>query len=107
MNTEDNSLLPNVSTCTYEYGVMSSRYKLEANNKLTAYATMILHYSHNPHLVAIYTPENCQEDSWFNPTGQISERLDEIFGGKDSFYKYLSENIEEIKACYKTIKQVV
>ena len=105
---EGNDVLPLVSTSkVYEYGAMSSKYKLEAKNKFTAYATVILHYRNSPHLVVIYEPEACKEDSWFNPTGQISERLDEIFGGKDSFDKYLSENIEEIRACYKTIKQVV
>jgi hypothetical protein len=105
---EGNAVLPLVSTSTvYEYGAMSSKYKLEAKNKFTAYATMILHYRNSPHLMVIYEPETCKEDSWFNPTGQISERLDEIFGGKDSFDKYLSENIEEVRACYKTIKQVV
>lgn len=105
---EGNAVLPLVSTITvYEYGAMSSKYKLEAKNKFTAYATMILHYRNSPHLMVVYEPETCKEDSWFNPNGQISERLDEIFGGKDSFDKYLSENIEEIRACYKTIKQVV
>ena len=103
---EGNAVLPLVST-VYEYGVMSSKYKLEAKNKFTAYATMILHYRNSPHLMVVYEPETCKEDCWFNPTGQISERLDEIFGGKDSFEKYLSENIEEVRACYKTIKQVV
>lgn len=29
---------------TYEYGAMSSKYSLEADNKLTAYAAMIAHY---------------------------------------------------------------
>ena len=40
--------VPIVSAITvYEYGAMSSKYKLEATNKLTAYATMILHDLHN------------------------------------------------------------
>jgi hypothetical protein len=99
---------PEVSTSTvYEYGAMSSKYKLEATNKLTAYATMILHYRNSPHLMVVYEPETCKEDSWFNPTGKISERLDEIFGGEGSFDKYLSENIEAVRSCYKTITQVV
>lgn len=91
---------------TYEYGAMSSKFALQASNKLTAYATMVLHYKNSPHLMVIYQPENCKEDIWFNTTGQISERLDEIFGGKDSFDKYIENNIEEIKTCYKSIKRI-
>lgn len=92
---------------TYEYGVMSSRYQIKSENKLTAYATMCLHYNRSAHLVAIYSPEEAKEDSWISLTGQISERLDDIFGGKDEFDKYLENNISEIKECYKSIKQLV
>ena len=91
----------------YEYGSMSSKFRLEANNKLTAYATMVLHYQSSAHMIAIYEPIECKEDSWLNPMGQISERLDEIFGGVDSFDKYLHDNIEDIKLCYKSIKRLV
>jgi len=91
----------------YQYGAMSSKYELEADNKLTAYATMVLHYSNSAHLVAIYEPIESKEDSWMSFTGNISKRLDEIFGGEDSFDKYVSENIDDIKICYKTIKQLI
>ena len=91
----------------YEYGSMSSKYKLEANNKLTAYATMVLHYKSSAHLIAIYEPIECKDDSWLNPMGQISDRLDEIFGGKDSFDKYIHDNIEEVKKSYKSIERIV
>lgn len=91
----------------FEYGAMSSKYQLEAKNKLTAYATMCVHYQSSSHLIAIYSPVKCKEDSWLSVTGQISERLDEIFGGKDSFDKYFDEHIEEIKECYKSIKQIM
>lgn len=91
----------------YEYGAMSSKFKLLAKNKLTAYATMCLHYQQNSHLMVIYTPEECKEDSWTDLNGQISERLDEVFGGSGSFDKYFENNIEEIKICYKSIEQIV
>ena len=91
----------------YEYGAMSSKYRLLASNKLTAYAAMCLHYQESSHMIAIYSPESSREDHWISFTGQISERLDEIFGGKDSFDKYLENNIEEIKKCYKSITQIV
>lgn len=92
---------------TYEYGAMSSKYSLQAENKLTAYATMVLHYQSKANLLVIYEPESSKDDSWFAIDGKISDRLDEIFGGKDSFDKYLDGHIEEIKACYKSIKKVV
>lgn len=95
-----------IGSTIYEYGAMSSRYQLEAKNKLTAYATMCAHFQSSAHLIAIYLPIECKKDSWLNPMGQISERLDEIFGGKDSFDKYFDDNIEEIKECYNSIKQL-
>lgn len=95
-----------METTIYEYGAMSSSYQLEAKSKLTAYAAMCVHYQSSSHLIALYSPVECKEDSWISLTGQISERLDEIFGGKGSFDKYFDDNIEEIKECYKTIKQL-
>lgn len=106
--TEAQCAIQNVSTSTvYEYGAMSSKFKLVAKNKLTAYATMCLHYQSNAHMMVIYTPEECKEDSWTNITGQISERLDEVFGGVGSFDKYLEEHPDEIRECYKSIERVV
>lgn len=91
----------------YEYGAMSSKFELEASEKLTAYATMVLHYKQSPHLVAIYAPEESKIDSWMSFTGEISDRLDEVFGGEGSFEKYLYEHIVEIRACFKTIKRLI
>lgn len=91
----------------YEYGAMSSRFSLKAKNKLTAYATMVVHYKQSPHLVAVYSPEESKEDSWISFDGKCSERLDEVFGGVDCFNKYIENNLEEIRECYKTIKRIV
>lgn len=90
---------------TYEYGAMSTKFSLVAKNKLTAYATMCMHYNQNAHIMVIYTPD-CKKDSWMNFSGQISERLDEIFGGEGSFDKYIEDNIQEIRECYKTVKKI-
>lgn len=102
-------LLPNpvLAEVPYEYGAMSSKYRLMASNKLTAYATMCLHYQSSNHLIAIYSPESSKEDSWMSFDGKVAARLDEIFGGEDSFDKYLENNIEEIRKCYKSITQLV
>jgi hypothetical protein len=86
---------------------MSSKYSCKAENKLTAYATMCMHYHRSPHLVAIYSPVESKTDSWLSITGQISDRLDEIFGGVGSFDKYIEANIEEVRACYKSIKKLI
>lgn len=92
---------------TYEYGAMSSKYSLEADNKLTAYAAMVAHYGWHAHLIALYAPDEIKEDRWLNPFGKIAARLDEIFGGEGAFDKYVEEHIDEIKATMKTIKQLV
>ncbi len=91
----------------YEYGAMSSKFRLYAANKLTAYATMVLHYNQSNHLVVIFEPESSKEDMWTSLTGKVSERLDKIFGGEGPFDKYLEEHISEIKECYKSIERLV
>ncbi len=109
--TDDNKALDiaDVSGSTfYEYGAMSSKYRIEATNKLTAYATMVYHFGNSNHLVAIYSPEESKKDSWLNPFGVgVAERLDEIFGGENAFDKYVEDNIEDIKKCMDTIEQLV
>ena len=97
----DNSLI------AFEYGAMSSRYSVQAKNKLTAYAVMVIHFDSNNHLIALYEPkEIVKNDSWLNITGVVSERLDEIFGGEGSFDQYVDEHINEIKEAYNTISQI-
>ena len=92
---------------TFEYGAMSSKYSLEADDKLTAYAAMVLHFSEHPYLVALYGPEDVVKgDSWLM-NFHISERLDEIFGGEGSFFGYIKEHSDEVKAAYDTIKQLM
>lgn len=94
---------------TFEYGAMSSKWSIEADNKLTAYAAMVWHFGRNAHLIALYEPKEIIEgDSWINPfTGKISKRLDEIFGGEGSFDRYAEEHIDEIKKAYDTIEQIM
>lgn len=91
----------------YEYGAMSSRFRLYSSNKLTAYATMVLHYFKQQHLVAIYSPKESESDSWMSFDGKCSDRLDELFGGKGSFDSYIKNNIAEIKECHNGIKRLI
>lgn len=91
----------------FEYGAMSSRYSIEADNKFTAYAAMVLHFSEHAYLVALYEPEDVVKgDSWLM-NFKIEERLNEIFGGEGKFFGYLKEHGDEVKAAYDTIKQLV
>ena len=89
----------------FQYGAVSSKYELEAENKLTAYAAMVCHYNRNSHLLVIYEPKDC--DSWFAFDGRITKRLDEIFGGEGSFDKYVDSHLEEIKKALDSINQIV
>lgn len=91
----------------YEYGAVSSRFRLMAPTKLVAYATMVVHYQENPGLVAIYEPESSKEDSWLNFRGNTEALLDKLYGGDGTFTKFLESHVEEIKACLQTIKQLV
>jgi len=91
----------------YEYGAMSSKFSCKAAHKLTAYATMIAHYNDQAHLLVIYNPKECKADGWFNFTGKISKRLDEIFSEYGGFDEYVEDHIDDIKKCFKTIKRLV
>ena len=91
---------------TYEYGAMSSLFSVQAENKFTAYVAMVCHYDRSAHMIMLYEPKESKEDQWINFTGQISERLDEIFVEVGGFDKYTEDHIEDIRACMKTIKQI-
>lgn len=91
----------------FEYGAMSSKYSIEADNKLTAYAGMIIHFGNAAAMIAIYSPEESQKnDSWLFAS-PLEARLDEVFGGEGSFFKYLDEHQEEIKAAVDTIEKLI
>lgn len=91
----------------FEFGAMSSRFRLQAENKFTAYAAMVLHFYSDPHLVALYEPEDlAKQDSWLMHT-PVEPRLDEIFGGKGSFMKYLREHEEEIKEAFQNVEKII
>jgi len=92
----------------FEFGIMSSRYSCVAENKLTAYVTMCYFYGDNNHMIALYEPKDIvKNDSWMDITGKVSARLDEIFGGDNAFDEYIRTHIDEIKECYKSIKNLI
>lgn len=91
----------------FEFGAMSSRFRLQAENKFTAYAAMVLHFYSDPHLVALYEPEDlAKQDSWLMHT-PVEPRLDEIFGGNGSFMKYLREHDKEIKEAFQNVEKII
>ena len=91
----------------FEYGAMSSRYRMYAENKLTAYAAMVLHYDRSAHLLLIYSPETSKTDQGASFDGKISKRLDEIFGGENGFDIYVEAHTEEIRDCYASIEKLI
>lgn len=106
LNIQDISA--HLNKITFEYGAMSSRFSLEAEDKRTAYAAMVAHFGSSNHLIALYEPkEIVKGDSWLNPFGAVSARLDEIFGGEGEFDKYVDEHIDEIKEAVDTIKRLI
>ena len=85
----------------FEYGAMSSKYSIEADDKLTAYAGMIAHFGGNAAMIALYGPEDCKEAS------PLEDRLNEVFGGGErAFFDYMDNHIEEIRAACDTIKRI-
>lgn len=90
----------------FEYGAMSSKYSIEADDKLTAYACMVIHFGSSAKLIVIYSPEECKKDSWLMAT-PLDKRLDEVFGGEGAFFKYIEEHQEAIKAALDTIKKLI
>ena len=92
----------------FEYGIMSSKYSIEAENKLTAYAAMIMHLGPaSTAFITIYSPEESRKnDSWLLAY-PIVKRLDEVFGGEGSFFKYLGKHQDEINKTLDTIKRLV
>ena len=88
-----------------EYGIMSNKWSVEADDKLICYATIILHLKDGVPMIALYSPkEVVKNDSWLFHS-EPEKRLAEVFG-QDPI-KYIDEHIEEIKKAYETIKKLV
>lgn len=92
---------------TFEYGAVSSKFSVQAENKLTAYAAMIVHYEGQAGLLVIYSPEESKKDCWTTFGHDVMEKVDKTFGGPGAFEKYIREHTEEINKAYGTIKRIV
>ena len=91
-----------------EYGAMSSKFVIEADSKLTAYAGMCIHFGKHYNLIAIYAPEELRADSWLDPFGTMAAmKLAGLFGGEDKLEAYIEEHKAEIKDAVAGIRRLV
>ncbi len=90
-----------------EFGAMSSKYSIECSDKLVGYAVILMQFANSPGMVAIYSPEECKNDSWMNFEGKTEELIQPLYSEHGGFESFLKAHIEQIKECRKTIKQIV
>ena len=89
-----------------EYGIMSNKWQIEAENKLTAYAAILFAQETNARLVVICN-EELKNDNWAF-SENLMKRIGEIFGGSETnFEDYLKSHREEILSALHTIKKLV
>lgn len=93
----------------YEYGAVGSKFRLLAANKLTAYATMVVHYHKIAGLLVVYSPVESKDDMLcLAPINyvEVGERMDEMFGGEGSFFQYIESQQAEINKCLDTVERI-
>lgn len=89
-----------------EYGIMSNKWSIEADEKLTAYAAIMISQPDAVYMIMLYT-EECRKDQWAF-SNDLEKRIGEIFGGSISdFNAYVKAHENEIKAALETIKKLV
>lgn len=89
-----------------EYGIMSCKWSIEAEEKLTAYAAILISQPKDAGMIVLYS-EGCENDQWAF-SDNMSERIGEIFGGKFSdFDLYVKNHVEEIRKAIHSIKTVL
>lgn len=89
-----------------EYGIMSNKWQIEAEDKLTAYAAIIMSQRKNVNLIIIFN-EELKEDNWAF-SENLESRLGEIYGGSFSdFTNYIEAHSENIKKALLTIKKTI
>lgn len=87
-----------------EYGIMSNKWSVEAEDKSVCYATILIHLGSNGYnMVMLYT-EECKNDQWAF-SDNTEKRLKEIFG--EDVFAFMDKHIDEIKKAVKTIKKLV
>jgi hypothetical protein len=89
-----------------KYGIMSNLWQVEAEDKLTAYAAILISQGANARFVVIFN-EELEADNW-TFSKDLIKRIGEIFGGSETDYEnYLKSHKEEIQRALHTIKKLV
>lgn len=89
-----------------EYGIMSCKWQIKAEDKLTAYAAIIMSQRKNVNLIVIFNKE-LKEDNWAF-SEDLENRLGEIYGGSFSnFTNYIEAHTEDIRKALLTIKKLI
>ena len=89
-----------------EYGIMSNKWSIEAADKLTAYAAILISQNRNAGLVVIYN-EELKSDNWAF-ADDLESRIGEVFGGSPAdFHNYVNTHKDEIRKAFETIKKLV
>jgi len=89
-----------------EYGIMSNKWSIEADDKLTAYAAILISQNRKAGLVVIYN-EELKSDNWAF-ADDLEKRVGEIFGGSPSdFHHFVNTHKKEIRKAFETIKKLV
>ena len=87
-----------------EYGIMSNKWSVEADDKLVCYATILIHVGTNGYNMVMLFNEECKNDQWAF-SDNTSERLKEIFG--EDVFAFIDRHTDEIREACKTIKKLV
>lgn len=87
-----------------EYGIMSNKWSVEAEDKLVCYATILIHLGSNGYNMVMLYNEECKNDQWAF-SDNTEKRLKEIFG--EDVFAFMDKHADEIKKAVKTIKKFV
>ena len=87
-----------------EYGIMSNKWSVEAEDKLVCYAAILIHLGSNGYNMVMLYNEECKSDQWAF-SDDTEKRLKEIFG--EDVFAFMDKHIDEIKKAVKTIKKLV
>ena len=87
-----------------EFGIMSNKWSVEADDKLVCYAAILIYLGTNGYNMVVLINEELKDYQWTfsrNPEA----RFKEIFG--QDVFEYMDGHESEIKAALKTIKKLV
>ena len=87
-----------------EYGIMSNKWSVEADDKLVCYATILIHIGSNGYNMVMLYNDECKDDQWAF-CDNIEKRLKEIFGV--DVFEFMDAHKNDIRSAIKTIKKVV